>query len=87
MTLSIVSPVYQAENVLEELLYRIQEAVVKITSTYEIMLVENGSPDNSWQKIKELSKKYPVKMGIAMIGFLFAAYTLFGWSLAASDVL
>lgn len=56
MLLSIVSPVYKAERIVDELIRRIQESVSTITSNYEIILVEDGSEDGSWQKIEALSK-------------------------------
>ena len=42
-----------AENIVDELIKRIIEEVEKITLEYEILLVEDGSPDNSWKKIEE----------------------------------
>jgi dolichol-phosphate mannosyltransferase len=51
--ISIVSPVYGAESVVDELVKRIIEEAVKITDNFEVILVEDGSPDNCWQKIKE----------------------------------
>lgn len=51
--LSVVSPVYRAEGIIDELVKRITEEVSKITQDYEIILVEDGSPDQSWNKIKE----------------------------------
>lgn len=53
--LSIVSPVYRAEKIVDELVRRIGEEAGQITSDYEIVLVEDGSPDKSWEKIKENS--------------------------------
>jgi len=50
--LSIVSPVYLAEGIVDELVNRITEEALKITQYYEIILVEDGSSDQSWQKIK-----------------------------------
>ncbi|MCU0422367.1 MAG: glycosyltransferase family 2 protein [Bacteroidia bacterium] len=55
MKLSIVSPVYQAERIIEELIKRIKLAVEQITGDYEIILVEDFSPDNSWEKIAALA--------------------------------
>lgn len=49
--LSIVSPVYQAEEIVDHLVQRIIEAVTPITSRFEIILVEDGSPDHSWDRI------------------------------------
>lgn len=51
--LSIVSPVYKAENIVDELVKRIITEAEKITSSFEVLLVEDGSPDHCWQKIKE----------------------------------
>lgn len=39
---------------LEELVSRIETAVKSFTHDYEIILVNDCSPDNSWQKIKEI---------------------------------
>lgn len=57
MKLSIVSPVYKAEEIVDELVQRITESVSEITDDFEIILVEDGSPDKSWLKIYENSKK------------------------------
>lgn len=52
---SIISPVYGAASLLTELVKRIHNSVSQITSNYEIILVEDNSPDNSWEIIKKLS--------------------------------
>lgn len=54
MELSIVSPIYKGEKMLDELVARIKSAAEKITDEYEIILVNDCSPDNSLRKIKEL---------------------------------
>jgi dolichol-phosphate mannosyltransferase len=54
--LSIVSPVYQAEGILDELVKRITEEVTRITEEFEIVLVEDGSSDQSWKKIEKNCK-------------------------------
>lgn len=60
--ISIISPVYGAENIIEELIIQIQSSVGKITENYEIILVDDCGPDNSWLKIKsECSKDIRVK--------------------------
>ena len=64
--ISIVSPVYKAENIVDELVKRIIESVSKITSDFEIILVEDGSPDNSWLKIEENCKKDKRVKGIQL---------------------
>lgn len=52
MLLSVVSPVYKAEKIVDELIRRIHEAVSGITNDYEIILVEDGSGDGGWEKIE-----------------------------------
>ena len=49
--ISIVSPVYKAEKIVDELVRRIVTEIEKVTSDFEIILVNDGSPDNSWSKI------------------------------------
>lgn len=55
--ISIVTPVYQAENMLRELYSRITENIIKLNVSYEIIMVNDGSPDNSWQVIQEISRE------------------------------
>lgn len=53
MHLSIISPVYRAEKIIPELVKRIKENVEKISFDYEIVLVEDCGPDNSWAVIEK----------------------------------
>ncbi len=62
--LSIVSPVYNAENIMLELVKQIEANVKSITSNYEIILVNDGSKDRSWQKIQELCANNKKVIGI-----------------------
>ena len=55
--LSIVSPVYRAEALVDELVNRLVKHLSPITDRFEIILVEDGSPDGSWKKIEENCKK------------------------------
>ena len=64
--LSIVSPVYAAEKIVDELVNRITLEADKITSDYEIVLVEDGGQDNSWTKIMENGKKNSKVKGIKL---------------------
>ncbi len=49
--ISVVSPVYRAENIIEELVFQVKEKLLSITENFEIILVNDSSPDNSWPKI------------------------------------
>jgi polyisoprenyl-phosphate glycosyltransferase len=53
--LSIVSPVYQGAALLDELVARLHAAAGGITPGYEIILVDDGSPDAAWPHIQRLA--------------------------------
>jgi glycosyltransferase involved in cell wall biosynthesis len=55
--ISVVSPVYKAEKIIPELVRRIGDEVSKITDRFEIVLVEDCGPDNSWARIEEEAAK------------------------------
>jgi len=56
MKLSIVSPVYLGERLVKELVRRTVNSVSTICDDYEMILVEDGSPDNSWEEIEAICK-------------------------------
>lgn len=53
--LSIVSPVYRAEACIDELYHRLTTVLQNLPAPYEIILVDDGSPDQSWERIKHLA--------------------------------
>lgn len=53
--LSVVSPVFNAQECLEELYRRIQAAARGITNDFEIVLVDDASHDDSWRVIQDLA--------------------------------
>jgi undecaprenyl-phosphate 4-deoxy-4-formamido-L-arabinose transferase len=57
--LSVVVPVYRSEAILPELLHRLENALLAIASSYEIVLVNDCSPDRSWDVICQLAQRYP----------------------------
>lgn len=59
LALSIVSPVYQAEGIVAEMVGRVTGAARQITESFEIVLVEDRGPDESWAKILEAAKGNP----------------------------
>jgi len=64
--ISIISPVYKAANIVDKLVEEIVKSVSEITSNYEIILVEDGSPDSSWEKIEENCKKNSKVKGVKL---------------------
>ncbi len=55
--ISIVSPVFNAEKILEQLVVEIQSAINQLNVSYEIVLVDDRSTDNSWQIMQAISTK------------------------------
>lgn len=53
--LSVVIPVYKAENCLDELYLRLKVALESISLNFEIVLVEDCGGDNSWRVIERLA--------------------------------
>lgn len=64
--ISVVSPIYRAELVLEELVSRLDKTFQELNVAFEIILVDDSSPDNSWEKIVELSKLNSKVKGIQL---------------------
>ena len=62
--ISIVSPVYRGEKMVAELVRRNVESVITITDDYEIILVNDASPDNSWEEIVKQCALNPKVKGI-----------------------
>ncbi len=54
MKISVVSPIYKGEKMLEELVRRISLSVSDVTDEFEVILVNDASPDESWSQIKRL---------------------------------
>lgn len=63
--LSIISPVYGAPQLLPDLVHEINKVASQMTTDFEIILVEDNSPDNSWQMIQEIANLNPNVTGIS----------------------
>jgi polyisoprenyl-phosphate glycosyltransferase len=61
---SIVIPVYRSEACLDALAARIREAFAASGRTYEVILVNDGSPDGSWAKIRDIAAAQPAVRGV-----------------------
>jgi undecaprenyl-phosphate 4-deoxy-4-formamido-L-arabinose transferase len=62
--LSVVIPVYRSEKCLTELMHAITQALAPYDWDYEVILVNDFSPDRSWQVIESLCHKYPCVVGV-----------------------
>jgi undecaprenyl-phosphate 4-deoxy-4-formamido-L-arabinose transferase len=65
-TLSIVVPVYRSAECLVELAARVNKACQSIGVSHELILVDDCSPDHSWQVIEGLCASDPSVVGITL---------------------
>ncbi len=66
MDISVVVPVYGCRAALPELHRRLTETLTKITNDYEIILVNDYCPQNSWEVIEQLCEKDKKVVGIEL---------------------
>lgn len=64
MDISVVIPLYNEEESLPELTDWIRRVMVANNFSYEIILVDDGSKDNSWKVIMDLKKSHEQISGI-----------------------
>lgn len=64
--ISIISPVYNASNLLLELVARVSTAVEPLCKDFEIILVDDYSKDNSWDEINKICKKNSKVKGVKL---------------------
>lgn len=58
--LSVIIPTYNEKDNISILFDRISKCLHHLN--YEIIVVDDNSPDGTAQKVQELSRKYPVKL-------------------------
>ena len=65
--ISIVIPVYNGEQTIRPLIARLAAALPSITDQFEVILVNDDSPDQSWPVINTLSEEYSFVRGIHLM--------------------
>lgn len=65
--ISVVIPVYRSAESLEILVNRLHMALQSLHFEFEIVLIDDCSPDNSWQILKHLKLKYQNTFKIARL--------------------
>jgi undecaprenyl-phosphate 4-deoxy-4-formamido-L-arabinose transferase len=64
--ISIVIPVYKSQNILTELARQIDQEMSASSKSYELILVCDGSPDDSWSVIKALAAQNSSIRGVLL---------------------
>lgn len=67
MKCSVVIPVYRSEKTLDFLIERLGAVLPNLADEYEVVLVNDGSPDNSWGAIERLAKITPWVRGVNLM--------------------
>lgn len=62
--ISVIIPVYNSEECIEELTKQLTGVLDNLNKTYEIILINDKSEDKSWDKIVDSSNKYDVIRGL-----------------------
>lgn len=68
LRVSVVVPVYRSEAILEELCRQVQQAMGDVGwgQQFELILVNDCSPDGSWQVIRSLAQRHPWVQGLSL---------------------
>ena len=65
--LSVVVPVYGSEEILPELVRQLGEVLPGLAENHELVLVNDCSPDGSWQVIEQLTAEHVWIRGINLM--------------------
>ena len=87
LNISVVVPLFNEEESLPELVAWIDRVAHENSLSYEVIMVNDGSTDRSWEVVKELSAKYPAVKGISFMrnyGKSAALYS--GFEMASGEV-
>ncbi|MBO7263718.1 MAG: glycosyltransferase family 2 protein [Alistipes sp.] len=67
LDISVVVPLYNEEESLPELVQWIDRVAVANNLSYEIILIDDGSTDNSWSVVERLKTLYPQIKGLSFL--------------------
>lgn len=87
MDISVVVPLYNEEESLPELASWIHRVMQANNFTYEVIMVDDGSNDSSWQVIGRIKEQYPAVRGIKFLrNYGKSAALQVGFDAAQGDV-
>jgi len=65
--ISVVVPVYNSAGILPRLVMELEAALAKCSAEFELILVNDASPDQSWTAIADLARNYSWVHGINLM--------------------
>lgn len=66
LDISVVIPIYNERENLEPLLQSLDDSLKKLGRSYEILAVDDGSTDGSWEVLREATSRYPALRAIRL---------------------
>ncbi|MEZ4824309.1 MAG: glycosyltransferase family 2 protein [Ignavibacteria bacterium] len=88
VSISIVSPVYKSEKIVDELVKRLSDELTKITDNFEIVLPEDGSGDGTWEQVEKNCKQFDFVKGVKLSRNFGQHYAITaGLSQASGDII
>jgi undecaprenyl-phosphate 4-deoxy-4-formamido-L-arabinose transferase len=67
MKISVIVPVYNSSDTLHRLVAELGEVLPGVADEFELVLVNDGSPDNSWRVIEQLVEEHAWVRGIDLM--------------------
>jgi polyisoprenyl-phosphate glycosyltransferase len=86
--ISVVIPVYRSEQSLDLLVTRLVDVLRGLNRPFELLLIDDGSPDNSWRELLRLKKQFGAELRPARLLTNSGQHNaiLCGFSLVSGDV-
>ena len=65
--ISVVIPVYNSADILDDLAARLADVLPGLSPQFELILVNDDSRDQSWEKVCALTEKYSWVRGFSLM--------------------
>lgn len=65
--LSVVVPTYRGQESLRELVARLEKALGELEMAHEVIIVNDASPDRTWEVLEELARDHPEVRAIDLL--------------------
>ena len=85
--ISIVVPTYNEAASLSDLVCRLHTTMTEAAITYEVVIVDDGSPDGTGELAEQLAQNYPIRVVHRLAKSGLASAVIAGMDVAVSDIL